>query len=67
MAAHCTGHTSITGRSARTIPPEWMPRWRGASRSCWARAITSSGTSASFSEEKERSIRLAKASCAPGS
>ena len=26
MRAHSTGHTSITGRSHSTMPPEWMPR-----------------------------------------
>ena len=31
---HSTGHTSITGRSQMTIPPEWMPRCRGASSTC---------------------------------
>ena len=31
MRAHSTGHTSITGRSQITMPPEWMPRWRGKS------------------------------------
>ena len=40
---HSTGHTSITGRSQITIPPEWMPRWRGASSTWAARSRTSSG------------------------
>ena len=31
MRAHSTGHTSMTGRSQITMPPEWMPRWRGKS------------------------------------
>ena len=26
MRAHSTGHTSATGRSQSTMPPEWMPR-----------------------------------------
>ena len=30
MRAHSTGHTSMTGRSQITMPPEWMPRWRGS-------------------------------------
>ena len=34
MRAHSTGHTSITGRSHSTMPPEWMPRWRGACSTC---------------------------------
>ena len=29
MRAHSTGQNSTSGRSAITIPPEWMPRWRG--------------------------------------
>ena len=29
--AHSTGHTSTTGRSQRTMPPECSPRWRGKS------------------------------------
>ena len=28
--AHSTGHTSTMGRSQITMPPEWMPRCRGA-------------------------------------
>ena len=31
MRAHSTGQNSTSGRSAITIPPEWMPRWRGKS------------------------------------
>ena len=31
MRAHSTGQHSTSGRSAITIPPEWMPRWRGKS------------------------------------
>ena len=26
IRAHSTGHTSTTGRSQMTMPPEWMPR-----------------------------------------
>jgi hypothetical protein len=26
---HSTGTTCHSGRSAITIPPEWIPRWRG--------------------------------------
>ena len=29
IRAHSTGHTSPTGRSQITMPPEWMPRCRG--------------------------------------
>ena len=43
---HSTGHTSITGRSQMTIPPEWMPRCRGASSTCSARSITARGSRA---------------------
>ena len=45
MRAHSTGHTSITGRSQMTMPPEWMPRWRGKSSTCSARASTVAGMS----------------------
>ena len=31
---HSTGQTSMTGRSHRTMPAEWIPRWRGRSSSC---------------------------------
>jgi hypothetical protein len=30
MRPHSVGHTSMTGRSHITMPPEWMPRCRGA-------------------------------------
>ena len=43
MRAHSMGTTSAMGRSHSTMPPEWMPRWRGASRSCWATAAASAG------------------------
>ena len=33
MRAHSMGQNSTNGRSAITIPPEWMPRWRGKSSS----------------------------------
>ena len=36
--AHSTGHTSTTGRSQMTIPPECRPRCRGKSRTSPARA-----------------------------
>ena len=31
MRAHSTGQNSTSGRSAMTIPPEWIPRCRGKS------------------------------------
>ena len=34
------GHTSPTGRSVSTMPPEWMPRCRGAFSSCSASSTT---------------------------
>ncbi len=45
MRPHSTGQTSATGRSHMTIPPEWMPRWRGKSSTSAARASTSAGMS----------------------
>ena len=44
MRAHSTGHTSTTGRSQMTMPAEWMPRWRGRSRTAVASSATSGGT-----------------------
>ena len=41
---HSTGHTSTTGRSHSTMPPEWMPRWRGKCSTSAARSSTSSGS-----------------------
>ena len=43
------GHTSPTGRSVSTMPPEWMPRCRGALSSWLARSTTGSGISWSAS------------------
>ena len=43
--AHSTGHTSTTGRSQMTMPPEWMPRWRGARSTSRARSSTAAGMS----------------------
>ena len=42
MRAHSIGQNSISGRSAITIPPEWMPRWRGKSSTCSASSSASS-------------------------
>src|SRR5215472_3855328 len=47
IRAHSTGHTSPTGRSQITIPPEWMPRWRGSRCIRPASSVTGSGTPAS--------------------
>ena len=43
---HSTGHTSITGRSHRTIPAEWIPRWRGRWSTSIAIVATSGGMGA---------------------
>ena len=43
-AFHSIGQNSTSGRSAMTIPPEWMLRWRGKSSTCPARSRTSAGT-----------------------
>ena len=45
IRAHSTGHTSMTGRSHMTMPPEWMPRCRGRRRNRSARSMTCSGIS----------------------
>ena len=45
MRAHSTGHTSTTGRSQSTMPPEWMPRWRGKCSTSPARSSTCCGMS----------------------
>ena len=45
IRARSIGQTSPIGRSVSTIPPEWMPRWRGAPISCSASATTGAGTS----------------------
>ena len=71
MRPHSTGHTSMTGRSQMTIPPEWMPRWRGASSTCRARSITGCGIPCSgvFAVDvtvPHPSTRLDQASCWPG-
>ena len=34
IVAHSTGHTSAIGRSQITMPPEWIPRWRGKPSIC---------------------------------
>ena len=43
MRPHSTGHTSITGRSHITMPPEWMPRCRGAFCSSAEQLTTAAG------------------------
>ena len=45
MRPHSVGHTSTIGRSQMTMPPEWMPRWRGKCSTCSASASTASGIS----------------------
>ena len=67
------GQTSPMGRSVRTIPPEWMPRWRGAPISSSASATTAGGTSwaagspaSPDTTDCHPSICLDQASCCPG-
>ncbi len=43
MRAHSIGQNSSSGRSAITMPPEWMPRWRGKSITSAASASASGG------------------------
>ena len=45
IRARSMGQTSPIGRSVSTMPPEWMPRCRGAPISWSARATTGAGTS----------------------
>ena len=61
------GHTSPIGRSVSTMPPEWMPRCRGAFSSWLAMSSTWAGTSQASSVEIEdhASICLDQASCWP--
>ncbi len=73
MRAHSTGHTSTMGRSQITMPPEWMPRWRGACSSSAASASTSVGISLSCScwaavtaTAPHASACFDQASCWPG-
>ncbi len=48
MRAHSTGQTSETGRSQITMPPGWMPRWRGKPSSSVATASTRAGIPSSL-------------------
>ena len=48
MRAHSTGQTSETGRSQITMPPGWMPRWRGKPSSSVATASTLAGIPSSL-------------------
>ena len=81
MVAHSTGQYSTRGRSAMTIPPEWIPRWRGKPCTWRARSSTSGGmpgpssalgrvrsppASASASRSVQPSTDLATASAWPG-
>ena len=43
MRAHSIGQNSSSGRSAITMPPEWMPRWRGKSITSAAQRDASGG------------------------
>ena len=43
MRAHSIGQNSSSGRSAITMPPEWMPRWRGKSITSAASSSASGG------------------------
>ena len=70
MRPHSTGHTSMTGRSHSTMPPEWMPRWRGKFSTCRARSITDlgmswSGWAAVDTTGPQRSTCFDQASCWP--
>ena len=69
IRAHSTGTTSDTGRSQMTMPPEWMPRWRGNPSSSSASSTTCAGMPAGMaagSMPDQRSICLLHASCWPG-
>ena len=55
IRAHSIGQHSTSGRSAITIPPEWMPRWRGKSCTCSASSSTSSGTGGASSLSRKSS------------
>ncbi|BCB82636.1 hypothetical protein Pflav_090460 [Phytohabitans flavus] len=68
IRAHSTGHTSITGRSQITMPPEWMPRCRGNVCSSLANSTTCPGMSSTstFAMLPHLSICLLHASCCPG-
>ena len=43
IRAGSTGHTCDTGSSVSTIPPEWMPRCRGAFINWFASSTTWAG------------------------
>ena len=71
--ARSIGQTSPIGRSVSTMPPEWMPRWRGAPSSSSASATTGAGTSwaagspwSPATTDFQPSICLDQASCWPG-
>ena len=76
MRPHSTGHTSMTGRSQITMPPEWMPRWRGKCSTWPASSSTSAGMSWSAcrrdraghgtSTRPQASTCFDQASCWPG-
>ncbi len=73
IRARSMGQTSPMGRSVSTMPPEWMPRWRGAPISSSASATTGAGTSwaagspmSPATTDFQPSICLDQASCWPG-
>ena len=68
MVAHSTGQTSTTGRSQITMPPEWMPRWRGKRWTWRASSMTWEGMSCSTvaSTGPQASTCLDQASSWPG-
>ena len=66
IRARSIGQTSPIGRSVSTMPPEWMPRWRGADRSSSASDTTCRGISDSASTALDHpSTDLLHASCCP--
>ncbi len=68
IVACSMGTTSPMGRSARIIPPEWMPRWRGEpSRSpATSRTWAGTGDSSASGRVDQRLLDFENASCWPG-
>ncbi len=72
MRACSIGTTSPTGRSVSTMPPEWMPRCRGAFSSSVAYCSTRSGMScisaaaSASGSGPQCSTCFDQASCCPG-
>ena len=68
MRAHSTGQTSAMGRSQMTMPPEWMPMWRGRFLISIASSMTDVGMSSTSGESGNpfhRLMCLLHASCCP--